>query len=128
RYMSAEGSYELLNGNYGLQTHNYYERKAYKAVFLQIWDQLIERQIVRRSLTDIENSQIFKYSPYKSLNEDQYTSLLAILKGLTQQTNRIFVEGSAGTGKTILATYLMKLLKTDISAAVDEELDSSKGT
>lgn len=36
RYMSAEGSYELLNGNYGLQTHNYYERKAYKAVFLQI--------------------------------------------------------------------------------------------
>lgn len=131
RYMSAEGSYDLLNGNYGLQTHNYYERKVYREVFARIWEQLTERKVVRRSLTDIENSQIFKYSPYKSLNTDQYNSLLEILDGLTtKQSNRIFVEGSAGTGKTILATYLMKLLRSDIGAAGDdeEELDSSNGT
>ncbi|MNX70730.1 PIF1-like helicase [compost metagenome] len=128
--MSAEGSYDLMNGNYGLQTHNYYERKIYREIFTRIWEQLIERQVVRRSLTDIENSQIFKYSPYKSLNEDQYSSLLEILDGLTtKQSNRIFVKGSAGTGKTILATYLMKLLKSDIGVADnEEELDSSNGT
>ncbi|WP_126973875.1 DNA/RNA helicase domain-containing protein [Gynurincola endophyticus] len=130
RYMSAEGSYDLMNGNYGLKTHNYYERKIYHEVFSRIWQQLKERQVVRSSLTDIENSQIFKYSPYKSLNEDQYRSLLEILDGLTtKQSNRIFVKGSAGTGKTILATYLMKLLKSDIGAIEnEEELDSSNGT
>jgi len=130
RYMSAEGSYDLMNGNYGLKTHNYYERKIYREVFSRIWEQLIERKVVRRSLTDIENSPIFKYSPYKSLNEDQYRSLLEILDGLTtKQSNRIFVNGSAGTGKTILATYLMKLLKSDIEVADnEEELDSSNGT
>lgn len=130
RYISAEGSYDLMNGNYGLKTHNYYERKVYREVFSRIWEQLIVRQVVRRSLTDIENSPIFKYSPYKSLNEDQYRSLLEILDGLTtKQSNRIFVKGSAGTGKTILATYLMKLLKSDIDVADnEEELDSSNGT
>jgi len=131
RYLSAEGSYDLLNGNYGLQTHNYYERKVYREAFVQIWEQLIERQVVHRSLTDIENSQIFKYSPYKSLNIDQYVSLLEILDSLTtKQSNRIFVEGNAGTGKTILATFLMKLLKSDIGMAKAEQeaFDNSNGT
>ncbi len=54
-------------------------------------------------------------SPYKSLNEDQYNSVLEILDGLTsKKSNRIFISGSAGTGKTILATYLMKLLISDV--------------
>lgn len=131
RYVSAEGSYELLNGNYGMQTHDYYDRKIYRELFARIWEELIERKIVRRSLTEIESSQIFKYSPYKSLNADQYQSVLEILNGLTtRQFNQIFVEGSAGTGKTILATYLMKLLKTDVGTTgeADEELDSSNGT
>lgn len=131
RYMSAEGSYELLNGNYGLKTHNYYERKVYREAFTQIWEELKNRQIVNRSLTDIENSPIFKYSPFKSLNEDQYNSLLEILDGLTtKQSNQIFVEGSAGTGKSILATFLMKLLKSEIGLSDDEEeeIDSSNGT
>lgn len=131
RYMSAEGSYELLNGNYGLHMHNYYERKKYKEVFALIWEQLIERRIVNRSLTDIENSQVFKYSPFKSLNEDQYKSLLEILDGLTtKRFNRVFVEGNAGTGKTILATYLVKLLTSDIGTADndEDEWDSSNGT
>jgi ABC-type transport system involved in cytochrome bd biosynthesis fused ATPase/permease subunit len=36
-----------------------------------------------------------------------------------KKSNKIFVSGSAGTGKTILATYLIKLLTSDFN-----ELDS----
>jgi DUF2075 family protein len=125
QYVSAEGTFTLQNGNYGLLHHHYYEQELYKDLFKQIWAQLIKRKVVGRSLAEIENSQVFKYSPYKSLNEDQYLSVLEILQGLTKrQFSRIFVEGSAGTGKTILATYLVKLLKSDIKFEDDTDVDN----
>ncbi len=103
------------NGNYGQRRHHYYEQNIYKHLFKEIWDKLRGRNIVRKSLADIENSQVFKYSPFKSLTEDQHSSILEILEGLTQrESNRIFVEGGAGTGKTILATFLVKLLRSDV--------------
>lgn len=113
QYITAEGTYELDNGNVGLVNHNYYQQDLYKNLFKEIWSKLIDKKLVTKSLAEIENSELFKYSPYKSLTEDQYDSILEILKGLTsKQSNRIFVKGSAGTGKTILATYLMKLLNS----------------
>ncbi len=105
QYITAEGTYTLQNGNYGLVNHKYYQQDLYKNLFKEVWNKLIERKIVTKSLTEIENSELFKYSPYKALNEDRYKSVLEILEGLTtRQSNRIFVSGSAGTGKTILAT------------------------
>lgn len=116
QYISSEGSYQLQNGNHGLINHNYYQQDLYKNLFKDIWSKLIENKIVSKSLEDIENSELFKYSPYKSLNEDQYNSVLEILEALTiKDSSKIFIKGSAGTGKTILATYLIKLLGSDIS-------------
>lgn len=114
QYITAEGTYSLQNGNSGLINHKYYQQDLYKNLFKEVWKKLIERKIVTKSLTDIENSELFKYSPYKALNIDQYNSVLEILDGLTSKKyNRIFISGSAGTGKTILATYLIKLLTSD---------------
>lgn len=116
QYISSEGTYELQNGNHGLINHNYYQQDLYKNLFKNIWGKLIENKIVSKSLEEIENSELFKYSPYKSLNEDQYNSVLDIITALTdKKSNKIFIKGSAGTGKTILATYLIKLLGSDIS-------------
>lgn len=116
QYISSEGSYELQNGNHGLINHNYYQQDLYKNLFKDIWAKLIENKIVSKSLKEIENSELFKYSPYKSLNEDQYNSVLEIIEALTKKdSSKIFIKGSAGTGKTILATYLIKLLGSDIS-------------
>ncbi len=115
QYITAEGTFKLQNGNYGLVNHNYYQQDIYKNLFKEVWNKLVEKKIVTKSLIEIENSELFKYSPYKSLNEDQYNSVLEILDGLTSKnSNRIFISGSAGTGKTILATYLMKLLTSDV--------------
>lgn len=116
QYITAEGTYKLLNGNYGLINHNYYQQDLYKDLFKEIWKKLIEKKIISKSLTEIENSELFKHSPYKALNEDQYNSVLEIMDGLCSgSTNRIFIKGSAGTGKTILATYLIKLLTSDVT-------------
>ncbi|MBC7694969.1 MAG: DUF2075 domain-containing protein [Burkholderiales bacterium] len=121
QYISAEETYELQNGNYGLINHTYYQQDLYKDIFREVWTKLIEKKIVSKSLEEIENSELFKYSPYKTLNEDQYRSVLEIIKGLgTKKSNRIFVKGSAGTGKTILATYLIKLLNSDVSDNNDD--------
>jgi DUF2075 family protein len=115
QYITAEGTFKLQNGNYGLINHYYYQKDLYKNLFREVWSKLVEKKIVTKSLTEIENSELFKYSPYKSLNEDQYRSVLEILESLTiKKSNRIFIKGSAGTGKTILATYLMKLLYSEI--------------
>jgi DUF2075 family protein/DNA replication protein DnaC len=124
QYITAEGTYKLQNGNYGLINHKYYQQDLYKNLFKEVWNKLIENKIVTKSLTEIENSELFKYSPYKSLNEDQYNSVLEILDGLTtSKSTKIVISGSAGTGKTILATYLMKLLTTDVESIHLEELN-----
>lgn len=127
QYITAEGTYSLQNGNYGLINHNYYQQDLYKNLFKEVWNKLIERKIVTKSLIEIENSELFKYSPYKALNEDQYNSVLEILDGLTtKKSNRIFVSGSAGTGKTILATYLIKLLTSDIDELKSDDYNEDE--
>lgn len=127
QYITAEGTYQLQNGNYGLINHNYYQQDLYKDLFKEVWNKLITKKYVTKSLSEIENSELFKYSPYKALNEDQYNSVLEILDGLTvKKSNTIFVKGGAGTGKTILATYLIKLLTSDITDNNLEEFNDDE--
>lgn len=122
QYITAEGSYTLQNGNYGLINHNYYQQDLYKNLFKEVWNKLIDRKIVTKSLQEIENSELFKYSPYKALNTDQYHSVIEILDALTQkQSSKIFISGSAGTGKTILATYLIKLLNSSADDLISKD-------
>lgn len=124
QYVNAEGTYTTENLNFGHQNHNYYQQDLYKDLFYTVWEKLIENKIVSKSLLEIENSELFKYSPYKSLNSDQYKSVLEILSKLNNSNgNSIFVSGSAGTGKTILATYLMKLLTSDVNSIEDTEIN-----
>ncbi len=127
QYISSEGTYELQNGNFGLINHNYYQQDLYKNLFKDIWNKLIENKIVSKSLEEIENSELFKFSPYKSLNEDQYNSVLEIIGALTKKdSSKIFIKGSAGTGKTILATYLIKLLDSDVSDTYMDDISGNE--
>lgn len=127
QYITSEGTYKLQNGNYGLVNHNYYQQDLYKDLFKEVWNKLIEKKIVTKSLAEIENSELFKYSPYKALNEDQYNSVLDILNALcVKKSSKIFIKGSAGTGKTILATYIIKLLNSDIIDSTIEEYNDDE--
>jgi DUF2075 family protein/predicted GIY-YIG superfamily endonuclease len=116
KYISGDGKYKLINANVGVANHNYYEKKEiYWDIFKSLWDNLRSVGIVGHSVEYISNSDLFKYSPYKSLNKDQRNSLLEIMRSLLRDNIKAnIVEGGAGTGKTILAVFLFKLLKSDI--------------
>ena len=121
KHISAEGSKKLINSNAGIVNHNYFYREAYEDDFKEIWKSLIDLGIVSKTLFDIENSKLYQYSPYKTLSADQHRSAYEIIKFLAEVNNAsnkslIEITGGAGTGKTILAVYLIKLL-SDISAA-----------
>lgn len=112
QYISADGKYILQNGNSGLKNHNYYDRVKYKTKFEIAWNELREMGVVSNSLEDLKNSDLFKYSPYKSLTEDQFSVVRQIFKDIKRnEINTFIVNGKPGTGKTILATYLFKYLK-----------------
>ena len=113
QYMTAAGDFKLLNGNGGVSSHNYYQKSEYFKVFKEVWSKLSFENIRIKDLLELENSDVYKYSPYKSLSPDQYNSILGIFKSYSSgKIKKIFVNGSAGTGKTILAIYLIKLLTT----------------
>ncbi|MCI0922016.1 DNA/RNA helicase domain-containing protein [Sphingobacterium rhinopitheci] len=127
RYIAADGKYSLQNGNLGISNHRFYQQKeVYWELFKDIWTDLRKLGIARHSLDHIDNSDLFKYSPYKSLSKEQITSLKTILHCLLDDSAAVsLIQGGAGTGKSILAIFLFKLLKTNLSdfnyADFDEE-------
>ncbi len=127
RYLAADGQFELLNSNIGIANHNYYQKnELYKEIFEKIWYELQSKGIAKHSLPFLNNSDVFKYSPYKSLSTEQEQGLNNILQCLLDKNkNRVITEGGAGTGKTILAIYLFKLLLSDENIYTDELEESS---
>lgn len=111
QYIAADGSRVLQNANGGLKDHSYYNREKYQAKIASIWDQLKKQKIVKKEIRDIENSDLFKYSPYKALTEDQDAFVKKLFKDIKQDRAQTYiVNGQPGTGKTVLATYLVKYL------------------
>jgi len=112
QYMAADGKFILQNGNDGLKNHNYYDREKYEAKFELAWNSLKENGLVNHTLLDLKNSDLFKYSPYKALTGEQVDISNQIIEDLLKNDiNSFIVNGKPGTGKTILATYLLKYLK-----------------
>lgn len=116
RYVSADGIYTLQNANLGISNHRYYQQKeVYWNIFKDIWNELRSLGIARHSLEHIDNSDLFKYSPYKTLSKEQILSLKLILTCLIDgKAKTSLIQGGAGTGKSILAIFVFKLLKTNL--------------
>lgn len=112
--MQADGKYLLTNKNEGMTRSNYFSKSAYEKMFDRLWDKLRDLELVDHSISQIEESEVFKYSPYKGLTVDQRVALdeimLAISTGI-DTAKPIVIEGMPGTGKTVLAVFLMKMIK-----------------
>lgn len=116
QYLAADGKFELLNGNAGIAHHNYYQKEElYERIFKKVWDSLRAAGVASHSLEFITNTDLFKYSPYKSLSVEQRLGLREIMKSLLEPNKAtVLVQGGAGTGKTILAIFLFKLILTPL--------------
>lgn len=129
QYIEAEHHYKLQNRISGHNLANdYYERPKYLKLFEEFWDKLRKEQFVKERLIDINNTPLFKFSPYKSMSTDQYTVCNQLLFSLVSNFNKksmtYFIQGGAGTGKTVMAVFMMKLLYDCIHIPFDmEELD-----
>lgn len=128
-YFAADGKYTVLNRNQGITNADYFEREMYREKFDQIFDELHQEGTLTRSIPEIVNSNLFKYSPFKALNTDQAVAIEGILDKLFEEIESetggaIVVQGDPGTGKTIVAIYLIKLLRDIASSSGDEDLET----
>lgn len=124
RYLNADGKYHLLNSLPGQTRHNYFQKKEiYEEMFDKIWEDFRNEKLATKSIKQINNSNLFKYSPYKELTETQLGAVSEILDFLLDDQMKVMViEGGAGTGKSVISSYLFKLLNSDLSEYDQEEL------
>ena len=128
RYFHADGHFQVLNRNYGITDADYFDRTRYREEFEELFAELLDEGLLTRTIPDIVNSNLFKYSPFKALNQDQAIAVDQILdiffEDLEAGRGRsLVVKGDPGTGKTIVAIYIMKLLVDIAKSGPDELLD-----
>lgn len=123
RWFAGDGRFEVLNRNDGIIDSDYYSRFEYRQTFEDVFEELRASGMFARTIPQIENTDLFKLSPFKSLNRDQAVAVDAVLEGLAEdlavgRPSLSVIQGDPGTGKTIVGIYLMKLLR-DIADARD---------
>jgi DUF2075 family protein len=126
QYLAADGTHQVLNANSGIRDANYYDRDKYRESFNELFDALVADGLLSKSIPEIVNSNLFKFSPFKAVTLEQAAALNGIIERIiadlkTGGDSQLIVQGDPGTGKTIVAIYLIKLLR-DIAMASDEEL------
>lgn len=112
QYIVADELFEVTNKNSGIADKDYYDKKIYDDKFYTLWNSLKREKLVKHSIEEIENSDLFKYSPYKELNDNQREAVEEIFEAIKENKNQaVVVNGMPGSGKTIVAIYIMKLLR-----------------
>jgi DUF2075 family protein len=126
-YFHGDNKYLVQNEAPGLRDAAYFDKSNYSLIFEEIFEQLKAQGMFSRSLKEIENENLFKFSPFKALNDDQAVAIEGILDSILgperlEAGNEIVVQGGPGTGKTIVAIYLMKLLMDIAARGGDEDI------
>ena len=117
RLLGGDGKFQVMNRNEGITNQDYFQRSGYNDTFKEIFEELRSRGYFERSIPEIENSDLFKLSPYKALNTEQGVAVLDIMEGLVEDLHHpdvrtlAAIQGDPGTGKTIVGIYLMKLMR-----------------
>ena len=104
QYIVADELFQVTNKNSGIADKQYYEKGKYDKKFELLWRKLQQEKLVKHSLEEIENSDLFKYSPYKELNDSQRKAVEDILaQNERGKVKSVVVNGKTGSVKTIVA-------------------------
>jgi DUF2075 family protein len=128
KLFAADGSHRVLNANSGITDANYFERDSYRESFNELYELLVRDGLLTRPVPEIVNSNLFKFSPFKALTTEQGVVVSAITERIIEQVRgsqngQLIVQGDPGTGKTIVAIYLVKLLKDIALMSADELIE-----
>ena len=132
---SADWKLNLWNQNWWQSTtHNYYQRELYVSKIDAIWEKLRTLNLWDKSIDELRNSDLFKFSPYTSLTEEQNDVSKSIIHDMIGTLSKwedwvSIIKWWAWTWKTIVLINMMhKLINamhTDFNKAVDEDSDLS---
>ncbi|KIP53101.1 DUF2075 domain-containing protein [Leucobacter komagatae] len=137
KYIDGDEQFTLLNLNAGQTSYNYFNRDHYRSSHEAIFEALQQAGLFSGSIREIENSDLFKFSPYKQLTDVQTATVANVAEGLLAdlgagKPSLSVIEGAPGTGKTVVVITLMKLLR-DIQSVVEggevleEDIDGPYG-
>ena len=113
QYIGADNKYKLQNLNSGQSSrHNYYQRTMYLDKLDSIWEKLTAKKLTTHSLFDLRNENLFKFSPYTTLTQEQNIVCNGIIENIldslkTGNEATAVIEGSVGTGKTVVLINLI---------------------
>jgi len=130
KLFAADEKFVVLNSNMGISDSDYYDRDSYRELFDYIFDEFKDRGLFCKSKNDIENSDMFKFSPFKSLNLEQHEGMLGILEILSTclqsklMKSEFVISGGPGTGKTVMAVFMAKLFSDISNNSIVDEIDS----
>lgn len=128
----ADKKFKLQNLNGGQsEKHNYYQREKYINKLEQIWEELTKLGMTNLDISELRNSNLFKYSPYNTLTNEQNEVCKLIIYDMMEKLRQgidatSIISGGAGTGKTIvLINMIFKLINANkIDIDFSEENDS----
>lgn len=125
-WFAGEGRLSPLNGNGGMSGSDYFDRARYREMFRDVFEALRSEGLFSHDIEWIQNQDLFKLSPFKALTDDQRVAVFDLLSGLFDRIERgtgstSVIEGGPGTGKTIVAIFLMKMLADIRDAGAGDE-------
>ncbi|PTF89468.1 ATP-dependent exonuclease, partial [Staphylococcus chromogenes] len=113
QYLSSVDSVENLYNKRTNPQSEYYTSEHFEAIFSKIWQQLHRQNAQLFPLESaIQESAIFKASPFHKLTNEQYLAKQLILERVRRALQNdetgqhVFVDGEAGSGKTVLLSSL----------------------
>lgn len=108
KYFHVDAKYELVNTKTSQSSHLYYKKEKYAEVFKNLWNELKNKELVTRDISDIENDLLFKYSPFTAFSDEQLAISELITKGIkTKSESKSIISGDPGTGKTLVAIKML---------------------
>ncbi|MFD0704622.1 DNA/RNA helicase domain-containing protein [Alloscardovia venturai] len=121
QHLVSTDSVKTVNGR-GNPQGNYYTADEFDKIFTQIWRGLHSRDSKLFPAEGlIRDSAVFKASPFHTLTREQLVAENEILNRISDalasdsdQPHIIFVQGAAGTGKTVLLSHMFNKILTDI--------------
>ena len=127
KLFAADNSMTLQNRNGGQSsTHNYYQRSAYQHKADLIWNELLKKNLADKPASVIRNSNLFKYSPYTVLTQEQEAASIEILTHMIECLERgekgtAVISGTAGTGKSVVVINMISCLSLSMSTLYDTQ-------